>query len=258
MNRDQKKAVAAIESAGALLVFPMENRPEPASLWSVFHPRSEMRWEWDESGDDRVGRLWHLRSELSTTRAVVYTKWYRGRATYLSRALFAALLSALNGGDPAGARSGLGEDARRILETLEAESPLSTKELKRLADLRGSANEARFTRAMTELWSRLLVVAFGEVDDGAFPSLAVGATRSLYEDLWRAASALDPTEADRRVRATLAAPSSFLKHYLRLGATRPAATSGTEGGARAKRAPATVSFESLSRPTRGGRRRDHA
>ena len=32
------------------------------------------------------------------------------------------------------------------------------------------------------LWSRLLIV--GEVDDGAFPSLAVGATELVFEDLW--------------------------------------------------------------------------
>ena len=91
-------AIAAIERAGVLLVFPVANRPEPASLWAHFHPGEPMEWEWDEDGDDRVARLWHLRAELSTTDAVVYTKWFRGRATYFSRGLFTAMLRALTSG----------------------------------------------------------------------------------------------------------------------------------------------------------------
>src|SRR5580700_7343374 len=89
-------AIAAINRAGALLVFPMDNRKEPSSIWSHFYPRTPMRWDWDESGDNRVADLWHLRSELSTTGKVIYTKWFRGRATYFSRALFTHLLRALN------------------------------------------------------------------------------------------------------------------------------------------------------------------
>src|SRR4051812_43192291 len=89
-------AISAIDRAGAMLVFPIGNRREPLSIWYQFFPRSEMRWEWDEDGDDRVSDLWHLRADLATTRKVIYTKWYQGRATYFSRRLFAALLRSLN------------------------------------------------------------------------------------------------------------------------------------------------------------------
>src|SRR5690606_2239995 len=114
----ESEAVRLINESGALLVFPIDNRPEPASLWSGFFPRSQMRWEWDDGGDDRVHRLWHLRAELSTTRKVIYTKWYRGRATYLSIPLFRSMLRALNPeGLPGVARRtvGLSSEARSLL-----------------------------------------------------------------------------------------------------------------------------------------------
>ena len=76
----KRSAITAVRKAGALLVFPMDNRKEPASLWSAFYPKEPMRWEWDESGDDRVAKLWRLRAELSTSREVVYSKWFRGAA----------------------------------------------------------------------------------------------------------------------------------------------------------------------------------
>lgn len=212
MNR--KSAISAIDKAGILLVFPIGNRKEPASLWSHFFPRSEMRWEWDEDGDGRVSNLWHLRSELSTTRKVVYTKWYQGRATYFSRDIFAAMLRAMNPGDPG---EGLSTDARKILEILNGESPLSTKELKRMADLRGRAHETAYQRALNELWSRLLIVAFGEVDDGAFPSLAVGATKVLFEELWREAfEQMSSADAERVIVKRIPEKNPFLKHYFRL------------------------------------------
>ncbi len=212
---NSKTAIQAINKAGALLVFPIDNRKEPASLWSHFFPRSPMRWEWDESGDNRVGKLWHLKTALSTTRQVVYTKWYQGRATYFSKELFASLLCALNSGDPA-ERRGLSKGAHQLLDILDSESPLSTKELKRLSGLQGRANEAAYNRALKELWSRLLIVAYGEVDDGAFPSLAVGSTRVLFEELWRKASDTDSDKADALVTKTLPSENLFLKFYRKL------------------------------------------
>lgn len=175
-----------------------------------------MRWEWDESGDQGVADLWNLRGELSTTRKVVYTKWYRGRATYFSRPLFVAMLRRLN---PEGvAREALSAPARRILDILEGESPLSTKELKRLSALKGRANEAVYERALRELWQRLLIVAFGEVDEGAFPSLAVGATSVIFEELYAEGQRLAPMEAERRILATLPEGNLFLKHFRKLEA----------------------------------------
>jgi hypothetical protein len=216
-----KKAIAAIDRAGALLVFPLGNRKQPASLWSHFFPRTRMRWEWDESGDNRVGLLWQLKGELATTRKVVYTKWFRGRATYFSRPLFTALLRGLNPSD-APPHLSLSLAARRILEILDGESPLSTKELKLQTGLKGRANEAAYERALKELWSKLLIVAYGEVDDGAFPSLAIGSTRVLFESLWRDAFAISANEAETRIMKFLPRDDLFLKHYRKLKLQAPA------------------------------------
>lgn len=180
-----KSAVSAINEHGVLLVFPIDNAPEPRSLWSVAYPKSKMRWEWDGNGDDRVSTMWHLREELSRSGKVVYTKWYRGRATFFSRDVFTALLS-IYLREPNFKRA-LGPEAREVLNVLEGDSPLSTKQLKKATDLRGRANERVYEKALRELWSRLLIVGFGEVDEGAFPSLALGASSVLFEDLYKEA-----------------------------------------------------------------------
>src|SRR5205809_926272 len=88
-------AVSAIEKNGILLVYPIDNRKEPPSLWSSFFPKSQMRWEWDTGGDHRVADLWRLREELSRSGKVVYAKWYRGRATFFSKQVFTWMLALL-------------------------------------------------------------------------------------------------------------------------------------------------------------------
>jgi hypothetical protein len=189
-----RNAVKAIEAHGLLLVYPMAGKADPASLWSVAYPRSRMRWEWDDNGDDRVARLWHLREELSRSKKVVYAKWYKGRATFFSRGVFCALLSLF-----LEKTSPLSRDARGLLALMEESSPRSTKELKRESGLQGRLLESTYNKAMKELWSRLLIVGFGEVDEGAFPSLAVGATRLLFEPLYEEAQALTGEEARSRL-----------------------------------------------------------
>ena len=211
-------AVAAIERQGALLVYPIDNRPAPPSLWSAFHPRTPMRWEWDADGDDRVSELWHLREELSRSGRVVYAKWFRGRATFFARDIFVGLLAALESGR---GRPVLSGEATRLLQALEQDSPLSTKQLKATTDLRGAALSAVYERAMKELWARGLIVGYGEVDEGAFPSLAVGATRLLFEDLWDEACGMG-TEAGRdRLHARLPKDSLFLRAALKPLGGRP-------------------------------------
>lgn len=199
MNR--KTAVSAIEQHGILLVFPIDNRREPHSLWYDFFPKSRMRWEWDSDGDDRVAQLWHLREELSRSGKVVYAKWFRGRATFFSRRVFTGLLSHFSRMLPPPV--GLSPEARSILATLEESSPLSTKELKRATDLEGRFHAPSFDRATKELWERLLIVGYGERDDGAFPSLVYGATRWMFEDLWEAAN--KGVSADLKISAPFAA-----------------------------------------------------
>lgn len=202
-----KGATSAIEEKGILLVYPIDNRPLPDSLWSEFFPGDPMRWEWDEGGDDRVGNLWRLREELSSSGKVVYAKWFRGRATFFSRETFSDLISVL--GSARIERRLLTPEARLILETLESDSPLSTKQLKLATDLRGKLYERDYEKGMKALWERLVIVGYGEVDDGAFPSLSVGATKNLFESLWEDGAEKDPVAALERLRKKLGENSLF-------------------------------------------------
>ncbi len=208
------KAIRHIEKAGMLLVYPIDNAPEPASLWSSFFPKSKMRWEWDSGSDNRVAELWHLREELSRSEAVVYAKWYRDRATFFSKEVFAAALARLwfLQDDPEGR---LDRNSRDVLSSLELNSPLSTKELKAETGLKGKDYERDYERAMKALWRRLLVVGYGEKDDGAFPSLLVGATSLLFEGAYTEAQGLTRAAATSTLDAKLAG-SPFLKHLKKL------------------------------------------
>ncbi|HEX4924838.1 MAG TPA: hypothetical protein VFV50_12165 [Bdellovibrionales bacterium] len=203
-----RSAVAKTNKRGMLLVFPINNKKEPPSLWYEFFPRTKMRWEWDDEGDSRVADLWHLRERLSCSRQVVYSKWFRGRATLISFELFTAMLALYR------SRSGrLGPYAQEILDLLMEDSPLSTKQLKKLSGLQGRSLEGLYTRSLKELWTRGLIVGFGEVDEGAFPSLAVGATQRIFEEHWDRSARLDQLEAAQIVSGYLPKGSAFRKYF---------------------------------------------
>ncbi|UQA60318.1 hypothetical protein [Polyangium aurulentum] len=210
MSKALEKAIAAVERRGILLVFPIANRPEPRSLWSELHPRTVMRWQWDENGNPKVHALWHLREELARSRRVVYSKWFKNRATLFSKPVFRAMLGELLGrGDLV---ADLGREARMLLDILEDDSPQSTKALRRASGL----PDNRFQAQLKALWSRHLIVGVGEVDDGSFPSLAVGATHLLFEEDWNAASR-GVSEADRAaLSAALEGSKAFAKEHARV------------------------------------------
>lgn len=204
----ETKARSAIEEHGALLVYPIANRKAPRSLWSALYPRSAMYWAWDESADDRVVGLWHLRERLARSRKVVYAKWFRGRAVFFSRELFVSMLAAVAPWNVVPSF-----DAREILGLLEESSPQSTKAVRREAGLRGKQGERVWQRSLNELWAALLIVGTGEVDDGAFPSLEIGATRLVFEDLWDEATAANREDALARVSKELSTEPTFLAHF---------------------------------------------
>lgn len=210
---DLKSAIQAIEKRGILLVFPVNNSKEPPSLWSEYYPRTKMRWEWDDTGQAGVARLWALRAELAESRRVLYTKWYRGRATLIARDLFVPMLSTL--GTSINPKLQLSAEARRVLEILEMDSPLSTRQLKRAADLQGRFQEATYNRCLKELWSQLLIVGVGEVDEGSFPSLAIGSTRLIFEELWAQAEQLLAQKAAtlELIRAKLGESSQWMRFF---------------------------------------------
>jgi hypothetical protein len=194
-----------------LLVFPIANREQPHSLWSEFFPKIRMVWEWDEEGDHRVWHMWQLMKQLSDCGDVVYSKWYQGRATFFSHELFTAMLSLRRVHQMP--RHQLSEAARILFEVLENNSPLSTKQLKELTDLRGRVNEAAYSRGMKELFRALLIVGFGEVEDGAFPSLAVGATELLFEDLWKDSARMSVASAKRTLDCFMPEHSLFRRQF---------------------------------------------
>lgn len=177
-----KKTILSVDKNHWLLVFPLPLKKEPLSVWHILHPRSVMRWEWDETGDGRVVQLWHLRRRLAESHRVVYSKWFRGRATLLSLETFQKLWVYF-----ASERERLSGEAREILDLLEMESPLSTKDIRRGTDLGGKINEKRYVAAMKELWRTMAIVGVGEIDDGAFPSLAHAASHVIFEDICRQA-----------------------------------------------------------------------
>jgi hypothetical protein len=215
MTRAQmrQKSIRAIQSRGCLLVYPLDNRPEPRSLWSELFPRSKMRWEWDSGGDNRVADLWYLKEELSRSREVIYSKWFQGRATFFSFEVFIHLLAFLRAREMAERVQGESRDA---LDYLQNDSPLSTKQLKAALELEGRLLEPTYNRALKPLWQNGLIVAFGEFEDSSFPSLGIGATTTLFEDLWNESADLDPDTAGDYLLQTLGERNPFYKFALKV------------------------------------------
>lgn len=209
MLKNKTRAIEFINRNGMLLTFPIKNQKEPRSLWSEFHPRKKMTWEWSDEGDNDVVQMWHLMKSLSSERDVVYSKWFRGRATFFSRDVFTALLKIL---EPHNLKKAtLSRTSSQILESLIYDSPMSTRDVKKLNDLQGKDNEPEFQRATKSLFSQLLIVGCGEVDDGAFPSLSVGATQAIYEDLWSQSQTLTTAQARAKIDSHFAPTSAFYK-----------------------------------------------
>lgn len=193
MNLDSlfQKAVQAINKKGFLLLFPIHNSKSPDSLWYNLFPKTKMRWEWDDSADNRVVQLWHLSRLLAQSKTVIYGKYYQGRATFFSQDLFRDLL-AIKGTSQYQSTQ---PESRQILDLLEIDSPISTKQIKEFSELKGKLLEPTYNRAMRDLWENLAIVGLGEIEDGAFPSLAHAATRTAFEDLLLESEQIDLADA---------------------------------------------------------------
>lgn len=209
----KKKMVEAINKRGCLLVYPLENRKEPASLWSELYPRTKMRWEWDQEGDNRVAELWISREELSRSGEVVYAKWFRNRATFFSKEVFVNLLAYF------GTSQGsvvLPRSSQEALDSFLLDSPQSTKIIKENLGWQGKMMESHYNRAMKPLWNYLFIVGYGEVDDSSFPSLNMAATQTLFEDLWLKSQEIDSAAAEKTLLKILGADSLFMKYAKRV------------------------------------------
>lgn len=190
-SKNYDKAIQYIEHHGYLLIFPIKNQDYPLSLWDCLYPGAVMRWDWDSGADQRVIDLWFLREELARRQEVVYGKYFRGRATVFSKKYFLNLLAVV-GTDLSDLTDPI---SKNILEALEVDSPLSTKQLREVTGLKGRMLEGTFHKSVKHLWQRFALVGIGEIDDGAFPSLAHGATSVVFEDIWNASREIDPGDA---------------------------------------------------------------
>jgi len=212
MSRLQKKAVQAINQRGLLLVYPIDNRSLPLSIWSELYPGTKMRWEWDQDGDSRVADLWHLRAELSRSSQVIYTKWYQNRATFFSRQAWTALYKLSRQWKP----QKWTQESDEILEVLDSDSPLSTRQIKEAVSLQGKLLEGTYERALKPLWQHFDIVGFGEIEDSSFPSLAVGSSRVLFEDLIHESESLSDTQALQILEKFLPDKSLWRKFWNRI------------------------------------------
>lgn len=208
----KSQAISAINKNGILLVFPVKNKKNYNSVWKELYPRSEMKWEWTDDSDDRVAKLWHLRKELSRSREVVYSKWLNGRATFFSIPMFKALYRLSREWQP----KGWIKESNIALEYLKMDSPMSTKQLKEATELQGKYFERIYEKALKPLWQHFDIVAFGEIEDSSFPSLAICSTQSIFEDIVREAKALSIEEAQDIFRKYVPEESPIEKFWLKL------------------------------------------
>lgn len=208
----RKKAIQAVQKRGALLVYPLQNRKEPLSIWSELFPKSKMVWDWNEDSDDRVAHVWSLKEVLSRSRQTIYVKWYQGRATFFAPDVFVNLLSLFESAEQ---EANFSLESREILEALMNNSPMSTKQIKAAASLEGRLLEPTYNRAMKPLWTHLMIVGFGEFEDSSFPSLGIGATATLFEELWEESKAISSTQALAFLKKRLGEENPFLKFALK-------------------------------------------
>lgn len=201
--------VKAINERGCLLVYPLENRKEPASLWSELYPRTKMRWEWDQDGDNRVAELWVLREELSRSEEVIYAKWFRNRATFFSKEVFVNMLAFLGSSQ---GRLQLPRASQEALDSFLLDSPQSTKVIKENLGWQGKLMESHYNRAMKPLWNYLFVVGYGEVQDSSFPSLNMAASQNLFEDLWLKSQSIPAEKAEIFLENKLGSDNPFFKY----------------------------------------------
>lgn len=212
-SKKRLKMIEAIERRGCLLVYPLENRKEPASLWSELYPKTKMVWAWDADSDNRVGEMWIMREELARSEEVVYTKWFKNRATFFSKDTFVNMLAYLGSSQD---RIVLPPSSQEALDSFLIDSPQSTKVIKENLGWQGKLMESHYNRAMKPLWNYLYLVGFGEVQDSSFPSLNMAASQTLFEDLWLKSQDLDAAKAEKFLLKKLGEDSPFFKYAKKL------------------------------------------
>ena len=193
-------AVRFIDAVGYCLLFPIKNLPLPSLYYAVAR-RQHITW------DSYTENIWHWKDDLGRRRRAFYTKYFKGRGTFISLKLLPHFLamrdSAAEAHDAeAYYRAGrISADARAIWEALAEHGPLATLELRHACKMDSKAGNVRFKRAMAELQCLLVVFYSGaEQETAAWPSGRFELTAQAFPHQVRAARRITPDHA----RAVLA------------------------------------------------------
>ena len=196
-------AVRFIDAVGFCLLFPIKNLPLPSLYYAVARRDIHLGPGWDKYCE----KIWEWKGDLGRRRRAFYTKYFKGRGTFISLKLLPHFLAMRNSAASAGDaevyyRAGhISADARAIWEALAEHGPLATLELRHACKMDSKAGNARFKRAMAELQCLLLVFYSGaEQETAAWPSGRFELTAQAFPRQVRDARRITPEHA----RAVLA------------------------------------------------------
>jgi hypothetical protein len=163
-------AVRFIDATGYCLLFSVKNVPLP-SLYYAMARRAPFTW------DDYGAKLWEWKDNLPRRRRAFYSKYFRGRGTFISLKLLPHFLALESAGLEAGdhgrmyAAGRITAEACAVWEALDKHGPLATLELRHACKMDSPAGNKRYKRAILELSRALVVVHFGaEQETGAWAS----------------------------------------------------------------------------------------
>ena len=161
-----EEATRLIERVGIATLFPAS--PEVPNLFHAYVGDSSAQTssQWDSPSGHVYGWRW----ALGRREAAFYSALVRGRPTWISWALFPAILrlcGELRTPDELYDAGGLSGDAYRIAQALDAAGGvLSTGELRRQAGFpTGKSQRAAYLKAVDELDNRLLLAKVFSADD---------------------------------------------------------------------------------------------
>jgi hypothetical protein len=195
------EAVRFIDAVGFCLLFPIQGLPLP-SLYYACARRECTSW------DQYCLRIWKWKDEFGRQRRAFYSKYFKGRGTFISVKLlphFLATEGSAYGAEDferAYAAGRITVDARTVWAALAAHGPMATLELRHACKFETQAGNRRFKKAVLQLSRLLLVVHFGteqeteawassrfELTARAFPAAMSGARRISQDEARRVLAA---------------------------------------------------------------------
>ena len=159
-------AAEFLSHVGFCMLFPVKGVELP-SLYYAAARRKPVTW-------DRYALLiWDWKDELPRRRRGFYSKYLKGRGTFISPGLLPHFIAAEESAAApkdferfyAGGR--ITHDAKVIWEALATHGPMATLELRNACKMDSKQGNTRFKKAMLELQRALLVVHFGSEQETA-------------------------------------------------------------------------------------------